>query len=179
LQWTQKRAPFDVILDRFEGQPLPAQQSVVVESPQAAGKVDDWFAPGSYVNLSESEALHRPAFERLESGVQIGFGALNKSAALRHDVTVIEVRLPHPPRFQVDALLFATITLDGVRARTAAAAVRTTAAKIGVTDERMDVRGTDGAILESGRSMTDAFQRARNLGGVALHPLDVVDIGAI
>ena len=179
LQWTQKRAPFDVILDRFEGQPLPAQQSVVVESPQAAGKVDDWFAPGSFVNLSESEALHRPAFERLESGVQIGFGALNGSAALRHDVTVIEVRLPQPPRFHVDALLFAAITLDGVRARTAAAAVRTTAAKIGVTDERMDVRGTDGAILESGRSMTDAFQRARNIGGVALHPLDVVDIGAI
>jgi len=54
LTWTQKRVPFDVLLDRFEGQPLASQQSVVVESPQGLGPAQDWFSPGSYANLSQS-----------------------------------------------------------------------------------------------------------------------------
>jgi hypothetical protein len=178
LQWTQRRAPFDVLLDRFEGQPLDVQQSVVVESAQAQGPVRDWFSPGSFATLSESEALNRPAFERLDAGVGIGFGPA-ASAAVRHDVQVVEIRLPEPPRFGVDALAFAAVVLDAARARSAAPAVRTAAAKVTVTEERFAVRDRDGQLVARDRGVSEAHQRAKTLGGVAVHEDDLVDVGAI
>jgi hypothetical protein len=178
LQWTQKRAPFDVLLDRFEGQPLDAQQSVVVDSAQAQGAVRDWFSPGSFANLSESEALNRPAFERLDAGVGIGFGPA-ASAAVRHDVQVVEIRLPEPPRFGVDALAFAAVVLDAARARIAAPAVRTATAKVKVTEERFAVRDRDGGLVARDRSVSDAHQQAKATGAVALHEDDLVDVWAV
>ncbi|MGY1684983.1 DUF6603 domain-containing protein [Geodermatophilus sp. SYSU D00867] len=176
VRWTQKRAPFDVLLDRFEGNPLPTQQSVILECPHASGTAVGLFAPGSFTNLSESEALNRPAFEQLDAGVVLGF-ATQESAAVLHPVAVVEIRLPERVPLSALAFAFARITLAAVTERTGPAVVRTTAPTVTVTDERFAVRTTGGALLAEGRPVTDAHQRARRVRGVALPADDVVDVG--
>jgi hypothetical protein len=179
LRWTQKRAPLGVTLDRFEGQPLAAQQRVVASCPLSRGPVSDWFAPGSFANLSESEALNRPGFERLDAGLTLGFG-MQQPATVAHDVTAVEVRLP---KFVfilgVEAFALAGVTMAAIRARQGAAAVRTTTAKIGVSDERFIVRSTSGTKLTSETTVTEAHQQARRLGGVALHADDRMDLAGV
>ena len=175
LQWAQHRAPFDLVLDRFEGSRLPQRQSVVLTCPQSEGPVHDWVGPGSYRELDESESLNAPAFERCEVGCGLGFGTRAATPSVRA-VEVTEIRLPRPPRL-VAAVLFARLTLDGVAARTAAAAVRTTAPAIAVRDPRSAVRAPGGQLLDDERTVSDAFARARGRG-VPLHRRDVVDLGA-
>lgn len=178
LRWMQKRAPLGTTLDRFEGQPLAAQQRVVATCLQSTGAVTDWFAPGSFTNLSESEALNRPGFERLDAGVMLGFD-MQQSTKVPHDVSVIEVRLPNFSLFLADAFAFAAVTLAGARARMGAAAVRTSAAKIGVTDERFTVRSKSGAKVLSEATVAEAHQQARRVGGVALNADDLVLIEGV
>ena len=179
LRWMQKRAPLGTTLDRFEGQPLAAQQKVVASCPLSSGALADWFAPGSFADLSESEALSRPGFERLDAGLSLGFG-MQQSAAVHHDVTVVEVRLPKLVFvFLLDAYPLAGVTVAAIRARQGAAAVRTTAPKVGVGDERFIVRSTGGTKLTSDTTVTEAHQQARRLGGVALHADDLVELAGV
>lgn len=177
LRWTQKRAPLNLLLDRFEGEPLAASQAVAVECALAGGTAVDWFAPGSFADLSESESLSRPGFERLDAGIDIGFGSQAVSASIVHPVTVIEVRLPNSPVPGAQVLPLSAVTLAAIRARSAAAAVRTTAPVIGVEDERLAVRGQDGTLLADGLRASEAHQRARRLGAVPVHSRDLVDLG--
>ena len=93
---------------------------------------------------------------------------------------LIEVRLPKFVfLFGVDAVAFATVTLEGARARTGAAAVRTTAAKVGVSDGRFIVRSKSGRRMVGSSTVTEAHQRARKLGGVAVHADDVVQLEGV
>ena len=179
LRWTQKRVPFGVRLDRYEGRPLDHQQRVVITSPQGTGAVDDWFAPGSYCNLTEAESLNRPAYERLAGGIDIGFAGQRSSAAVRHEVTVIELRLPRRQLFLVSALALPGIIAAAVADRDGPARAKTTAPKVGVTDPVAVVRGTDGSVLGAPSGVTAAFQEAKAVGGIAVHPADLVDIGAL
>jgi hypothetical protein len=177
VRWSQTRVPLDVLLDRFEGNPLAAQQSVVVECTQAQSPAQDLFAPGSYTNLSQADQLNRPAFERLDAGVVFG-AAPAAAVAVNHPVTVIEIRLPARIQLVAFAFAFSAVTLAGAAARTAPSAVRTTDAKVSVRDERFAVRGANGSLLVDDRSATDAHQQARRAGAVALPSADVVDVGA-
>lgn len=177
LTWTQKRAPFNLLIDRFEGQPLATRQSLKATASTTSDDVRDWFSPGSFATLTEAERLNRPSFERLDAGLRFGWTDAAASPSL-HTPTVIEIRLPNPPAPGV-LVVFPRVTLDGVLARTGRAAVRTTDAAVTVTEQEFVVRGQDGSVVESARSQSDAYARAAATGGVALHEDDVVEIGAI
>jgi hypothetical protein len=47
----------------------------------ALGGIDDWFAPGQYLVLSDTDALARPSFERMPAGVTVS------TAGFAHDAT--------------------------------------------------------------------------------------------
>jgi hypothetical protein len=66
LQAAQRRAPLGFLIDRIDGKPLGAPQGVVAKSGGA--DVLERFSPGSYINLTSSEALSRPPFDLLPSG---------------------------------------------------------------------------------------------------------------
>lgn len=66
LQVAQRRAPLGFLIDRVDGRPLGAPQGVMVSS--GSRDVTDRFSPGSYVTLSDSEALNRPPFDMLPAG---------------------------------------------------------------------------------------------------------------
>ena len=73
--WQQKRVPLTIPIDRLDGAPLGAVQTVTASVPHQTGGVDDLFAPGSFITLSQAEALNRPPFEQLPGGVVSAGGA--------------------------------------------------------------------------------------------------------
>jgi hypothetical protein len=178
LVWTQKRAPLNLLIERFESQSLAAGQSLAVQASIATqGEVQDWFSPGSFATLSESEGLNRPSFERLDAGIALGFAA-DASAPVTHTATVIEIRIPNPPAkpvtnpFNFPGILFVTLV-----ARTGPAAVKTKKPKFKVTEPKFVVRDKNGKIIHAARSRADAHQRARRSHGHALAEDDMVDLG--
>ena len=63
--WEQKPVPFSLDLQRFQGTPLSGKPpSGAVVSDAAAGEERDWFGMGTYLNLSDSEALNNGRFTR-------------------------------------------------------------------------------------------------------------------
>ena len=74
-RWQQKRLPLTIPVDRIDGAPLGGMQSVTASVPHQTSGYDDLFAPGSFIDLSQAEALNRPAFEALPAGVVSAGGA--------------------------------------------------------------------------------------------------------
>ncbi|WP_405523532.1 hypothetical protein OG426_09845 [Streptomyces canus] len=161
LSWTQRRAPLGLLLQRIGGIPLAAPRSVVVGSPQFAGTELDWFAPGSFADLSDAEALNRKGFERLTGGVRFGADGTDDGPAAAAAVTVNQLRIPaaaltpdlHPPAFP------AWFT-DAVQARTGAAAARPGTPALQVTEETWSVTDRLGVVAATGLSPAQAHQIA-------------------
>jgi hypothetical protein len=89
LRWSQRRAPLGFPIDRVDGQPLGEAQGVVVVTP--GPDVSDRFSPGSYCNLTEAEALHRPPFDTLRAGVVVVPGVGGTVPPQRNDERRVEV----------------------------------------------------------------------------------------
>lgn len=66
LQVAQRRAPLGLLVERVDGRPLAGPQGVRILNP--GPDVTERFSPGSFVNLTDSEALNRPPFDQLASG---------------------------------------------------------------------------------------------------------------
>jgi len=66
LRVEQRRAPLGLLVERVDGRPLAGPQGVRVSA--VGPDVTDRFSPGSYINLTDSEALSRPPFDLLPAG---------------------------------------------------------------------------------------------------------------
>jgi hypothetical protein len=66
LQVVQRRAPLGLLIDRVDGRPLGGPQGVKVTGGRR--DVTERFSPGSYITLTQSEALNRPPFDVLPAG---------------------------------------------------------------------------------------------------------------
>jgi len=69
-----------LLIDRLDGRPLAGQQGVKITAGSA--DVTERFSPGTYITLSDSEALNRPPFDVLPSGrvLSLADPALSESA---------------------------------------------------------------------------------------------------
>ncbi|MEL1264431.1 DUF6603 domain-containing protein [Pseudoxanthomonas putridarboris] len=101
LSWSQGRAPLGVAVDRVDGMPLPARQTVVMGNAGAA--VKDRFSPGSYCTLTQSEALNRPPFDLLDAGLEPALAPAPSAPMMTDDskvkVVVVMGEQSHPPLF--------------------------------------------------------------------------------
>lgn len=77
---SQQRAPLGLPIDRLDGQPLGGPQGVRIVGGGA--NVCERFSPGTYITLTDSEALSRPPFELLPAGCFLSLvdGALSALA---------------------------------------------------------------------------------------------------
>lgn len=66
LRVSQRRAPLGLLIDRIDGRPLGGPQGVKVSG--GSNDVTERFSPGTYITLTQSEALNRPPFDVLPSG---------------------------------------------------------------------------------------------------------------
>lgn len=74
LAWTQHRVPLGLPVDRLDGTPLGALQTVKATAPGQTGVEPDRFAPGSFITLTKAQALATPTYDLLEAGVQVSAG---------------------------------------------------------------------------------------------------------
>lgn len=167
LVWVQRRAPLDVLLQRIGGTPLGSPQRVTATSPDAAGAEVEWFAPGSFADLTDDQALNRKPFERLAGGLRLGAPGTVDGPAKARALTIRQIRLPA-----------ATSSVRGVAAfpgwlvgRLGAAA--TPAAT--VADERWTVTDVLTGDVVAGLSAAEAHQRA-DLGGRARVAVPAADV---
>lgn len=66
LRVAQRRAPLGLLIERVDGRPLAAPQGVRIANGDSA--ITERFSPGSYITLSNAEALNRPPFDVLPAG---------------------------------------------------------------------------------------------------------------
>ena len=172
LEWRQRRAPLGIPIDRLEGAPLGSVQGVAVASTAKRGVVTDLFSPGSFVTLTQSEALNRPAFDTLEAGIVAGFPGAIEGAALNQTAKVHTIRKvigePDPvldcTQKVSSALGFPGIVLELSGQRVAAPGVSSLAPHVAVAPEPWET--ADG---RSHTSATAAHQYVRHrVGGMAL-----------
>lgn len=90
LRVAQRRAPLGLLVERVDGRPLEGPQGVIVTTP--GNDVTERFSPGSYVTLTDAEALNRPPFDVLAAGRELSLtdpppvGALPDGRAVRQIV---------------------------------------------------------------------------------------------
>jgi hypothetical protein len=94
LVWEQQSAPLDLLLTRVGGAPLPEPAQVSATSPASSTAQSDWFAPGQFVDLTDDQALTRPAYERLTGGLRLAGAGVADGPGAQAPLTTIQIRLP-------------------------------------------------------------------------------------
>lgn len=176
LTWRQRFSPLHVRCDRYESGPLvPTGQGVDVDVLAPALKLGDeleGFAPGTFLDLSESAALQVPAFEPHVSGLRLGFGE-TRGTVVDQPPAIKLLRLPVGPGGLVLVDGAMSLARHGELHQLAEVGLR--APVVGprpaaVTTAPDDWRTADG---ESHATLTAAWQHARHrAGGLPLHATD-------
>ena len=98
MAWEQPRAPLDLLLTRVGGTPLPAPAQVKATSAAPAATAEtDWFAPGQFTDLTDDQALTRPAYELLTSGLRLAGDGTVDGPSAQVTLTTKEILLPAKP----------------------------------------------------------------------------------
>ena len=152
--WQQKRVPLDIPIDRLDGAPLGSNQKVTASVPHQTSGVGDLFAPGSFITLSQAEALNRPAFEQLPAGV-VSAGGADLTGGARPQTTKPQVFRKVRGESLLFIGIFAGVALElpgilmaMVAARDATPVLATTTPQVGVGAETW-VSTHDGAAHDS------------------------------
>ena len=121
LVWEQPRAPLDLLLTRVGGTPLPAPAQVHASSPASSAAASDWFAPGQFLDLSDDQALTRPGYELLSSGLRLAGAGSKDGPSAPTTLSTRQIRLPAAPEVHRPPLAFPTWILTTTRAAAAPA----------------------------------------------------------
>jgi hypothetical protein len=172
--WSQKRAPLDLLLQRFEDSPLVLPETVTATGPAVTGPDVDWFAPGSFAELSDADTLNRRAFERLHAGVKLGVDGVDAGPGTPLTVTVKQIRLPAPPRL-LTLLALPDWLQRGVAGRVGSPERDPVTPAMAVRDEAWSVHATDGSVVHAQTSQAQAHQLATvGAAGIAVAATDHV-----
>ncbi|WP_227580042.1 DUF6603 domain-containing protein [Cellulomonas xiejunii] len=173
--WSQQRAPLDLLLQRVEGAPLSRPETVAATGPMVTAPESDWFAPGSFTELSDADALNRRAFERLHAGVRLGTDGSDDGPSSVLTVTTKVIRLPAPPSLVIAAALPGWLQV-AIAGRIGATERGPVNPAVAIRDETWDVHRHGGGVMHSGLSQAQAHQIAvvGGGGGVAVAGTDHV-----
>ena len=170
----QKRAPFGLDLQRFEGAPLDRIRHVAIRPESSAWPIEqDWFGVGTYLALSESEALNNARFTQAQSGIRVPFSDMTDGAGLNCPIVLNVVKLPKRIFFDglllhISALGYMTFALSTSQSeRTGSAAVSAGEPKISVVSEAWTHSEATGAVVATQLSSVQAFSAARSSRGFA------------
>ncbi|MDI6027065.1 hypothetical protein QBK99_12785 [Corticibacterium sp. UT-5YL-CI-8] len=184
IVWEQKRVPFGVDLQRFEGVPVKpgeggALHRLVIKSDDpAVTPENDWFGVGSFLEMKDSEALNNARFVQAQSGLRLGSGATKTGPSLPCDVKIDLVKLPKRVLFKDIGLVgsYVSPALAGMRGeRSGTARPVSGGARLSARQEEWSAVDKAGNTLVSLGSSIQAFSAARSGGGIA-HP---AAIGAV
>jgi hypothetical protein len=168
--WSQNRVPLGLPIQRFEEDRLENPQRLDVRASVPTTAHLDWFSPGSFVELTEAEAMALPAFERHPAGVVASLD-VTRSAGVIVDVAYEEIRLPSTTRV-VPGFVIPVQVLDRMQAVAAPAAIRPRPARFGLVDDRFSVESGAGAALATDVTAVGAHLAGRGGRGATQHVAD-------
>jgi hypothetical protein len=161
LIWAQRLAPLGVLLQKIGGNPLAEAHLVDATSPDGAGAELEWFAPGSFAELTDDDALNRRAFERLTGGLRFGTAGTGDGPARPRTFTIRQIRLPAVEETGRPAVAFPIWLLDaGARAIGARPVDGPVVGVVSVAEELWTVADSSTGTLSTGLSAAQAHQLA-------------------
>ncbi len=186
--WTQRRAPFEVDLHRFEGAPLVRPLRIVVTLDGSAGVKEvspaprGRFATGSFDDLDQSQQLNNKGFEPQVAGVRMASGLADSTRpAVGADLSVVLLMLPDLQPIHAKAWAANPGMASALKDFIVKPAAAGLAGVIKLHPETWQARQPDGApIAASGATSVAAFQQARSAGGYSApsieKPLNVAGV---
>jgi hypothetical protein len=178
IAWQQKRVPLTIPIDRLDGAPLGGTQTVNASVPHQTGGLDDLFAPGSFITLTQAQALNRPPFDQLPGGV-VSAGGDDLSGPPQPQSTKPDVyrKVRGEDLVPLGLLGFGTLAFPGillgmVAARDATPALATRAPLVTAAAESW-ATAQDGAVWPSA---TAAHQAARTSGDANAFAVAAADL---
>jgi hypothetical protein len=154
VAWTQRKAPFDTPMQRYQGQPLLGTHVARIDKLNgaalpAAQEQLEAFSPGSYLNLSDADRLNLPAFERRPAGAIFGTATSDQGPIVDAEIKVSILRLPQTRRVFVGSLSIASLGLaaalhEQLGDRGLAPALTGGAARVQIHDEAWQVYTSGG-----------------------------------
>ena len=161
LIWVQRQAPLGVLLQRIGGAPLGAPQTVDATTVAEASPELDWFAPGSFADLTDDQALTRRGFERLSGGLRIGGEGVAEGPARQRALSIRQIRLPAGTQTTRTPTAFPLWVVSATsRARGASAGTAPVVAAVAVVEERWAVIDEVTGESDDGFSAAQAHQLA-------------------
>jgi hypothetical protein len=146
VTWSQNRMPLGFEIDTFEDGKLDKAQRVGVRASVPTDAFVDWFSPGTFVELEDSEELALPAFERQQAGVTVQPPVDPRATPATVNVSYEEIRLPSPIRHIVDGLLIPGHVLERMEAMDAPPSIRPGPTRFSVGGEAFTVETTTGTV---------------------------------
>jgi hypothetical protein len=172
LVFSQRTAPLNLPLERFGGLRLQRPATAAIAPTSAgvmAGAVEhDFFAPGTYMELTVAEALNQPPFDRLDAGFELAFGA-TQATGVDKQVDYQNYYRGRPLPVKGKLLHFDGGVLGLMGARRAAPSVTNRSALVTVTDEPWVTRDASGTSTAA-RSRTAAHVAVRHGAAVVALP---------
>jgi hypothetical protein len=174
--WEQKRVPFSLDLQRFEGTPLSGKHRLMLScSDAAAGEERDWFGMGTYLNLSESEALNNGRFTEAQSGIRIPLDEALVGNGVDCPVELDLIKLPKRSRIAILAAGYMSAGLATMQhQRTGVAVMQPGKTLVTASQEKWKVVAANGG--SEGLSGAQAFLAQRGGAGLA-QPSTAVAVG--
>ena len=168
--WSQNRVPLGLAVEKYEDGTLDRPQRLEVTASVPTSGYVDWFSPGSFVELSDAEALALPAFERHQAGVVVTLDE-TRSTPVTKPLGFEQIKLPRTRTF-VDGLTIPAQVLERMEATTAPPSIRPRPARFGVVDDRFTVQDGGGGVLATGVGAVAARLATRGAGGSVQHAAD-------
>lgn len=150
VTWSQNRMPLGLEIDTFEDGKLDKPQRVEVHASVPTDAFVDWFSPGTFVELEESEELALPAFERQQAGVTVKPPVDPRATPTTVSVSYEEIRLPSPIRHVVDGLVIPGHVLERMEAMDALPSIRPGPTRFTVGEEAFTVETATGTVVLAG-----------------------------
>jgi hypothetical protein len=174
--WEQKRVPFSLDLQRFEGTPLSGKHRLVLScSDAAAGEERDWFGMGTYLNLSDSEALNNGRFTEAQSGIRIPLEEALAGNGVDCPVELDLIKLPKRSRIAILAAGYMSAGLATMQhERAGIVAMQPGKTLVSTSQETWKVVAAGGG--SEGLSGAQAFLAQRGGAGLA-QPSTAVAVG--
>jgi len=145
--WSQSRMPLGLEIDTFEDGKLARSQRVEVHASVPTDAFLDWFSPGTFVELEESEELALPAFERQQAGVTVQAPVDPRATPTTKTVSYEEIKLPSPIGHLVDGLLIPGHVLERMEALDAPPSIRPGGTRFSVGEEAFTVETATGTVV--------------------------------
>jgi hypothetical protein len=173
LIWEQKRVPLNLPIEKAEGIQLGGWHTLLIDSHLDAEKPEqDWFGVGTFLNLSDSQALNNGRFEQQQSGLRIGADSMSEGSKSDAKIEIALVKLP--TRIKFDSFFtisqYANAALSSLLGeRTSGAQLMAGKAGVTVTQEKWNHHSSDGKLQNvHPLNAVQAFVQTKQHSGIAL-----------